>query len=340
MPQAYSRRTVLTGAAMTAGAAFAAGATMTAGGAGASGTVRGAQPATADDAARGAQPVAANATGVAGNFDLATPAGNVRAYLKLRASIETQDVYFWFAGRLDVAVAGEPIRPIVNVETLILRRTERLGDLAWNVIDWEASFYRDIDTGELIEGEITNPANGEKVTPLPYTEGPVRFRFTDREPRIMGSRDVMPNTGKPFHYDYRIVDGTLSMTKSSYITVPQFLDMAAYPRESSGAKLFVSSHSTLAAPLAEVQDPDIASAASTFSYTAASSWLPWMKLGQTPGHVIWAEAGRKLFSLDDAPPAQLEILRKLNPQWFGRPEPWPDFTNMYLQYKARHPVKG
>lgn len=281
-----------------------------------------------------------SAVGAREALDLATPAGNVRAYLKLRASVETQDVYFWFAGRLDVAVADEPIRPIVNVETLILRRTERLGELAWNVIDWEASFYRDIETGRLIEGDITNPATGEKVTPVPYTEGPVRFRFTDREPRIMGSRDVMPNTGKPFHYDYRVVDGRLSMRKSSYISVPHFLDVAAYPLESSGAKLFVSSHSTLSAPLAEIEDPAVPSAASEFSYTAASGWLPWMKLGRKPGHVIWAEAGRKLFRLDDAPPEQLAILRRLHPQWFARPEPWPEFTNMYLQYKARHPVKG
>jgi hypothetical protein len=24
----------------------------------------------------------------------------------------------------------------------------------------------------------------------------------------------------------------------------------------------------------------------------------------------------------------------VHPEWFGRPEPWPEFTNMYLQYKA------
>ena len=62
-------------------------------------------------------------------LDLTKPADNVLAYLKMRASTVTQDVYFWFTGRLDLAVAGMPIKPFVNVESLILRRTEKLGDL-------------------------------------------------------------------------------------------------------------------------------------------------------------------------------------------------------------------
>lgn len=269
-------------------------------------------------------------------IDLTSPVGNVTAYLKLRASTVTQDVYYWFTGTLDLAVAGEPVKPIVRVESLILRRTEKVGDLAWNVIDWEAALYRDLQTGEYLapDAEILNPHTGRKVRPLHYREGPVRFRFTDREPRIIGSRDVMPNTGKPFAYPWRIVAGDLYMTKSSYIRAPNWLQPADWPLESSGREIIVAAHSTLKAPLAEIENPRIASAHTDFFYTATSGWLPWMLMGQTPGHVIWAESGRKLMSLDDAPAEQLAMLRRVHPEWFGRPEPWPEFTNMYLQYKA------
>jgi hypothetical protein len=162
----------------------------------------------------------------------------------------------------------------------------------------------------------------------------VRFRFTDREPRIIGSRDVMPNTGKPFAYPWRIVAGDLYMTKSSYIRAPNWLQPADWPLESSGREIIVAAHSTLKAPLAEIENPRVASARTDFFYTATSGWLPWMLMGETPGHVIWAESGRKLLSLDDAPAEQVAMLRRVHPQWFGRPEPWPEFTNMYMQYKA------
>lgn len=267
-------------------------------------------------------------------YDLTKPAEAVQAYLKLRASVETRDVFMWFAGRLDLAVPDEPIRPIVNVESLILRRTERVGELAWNVIDWEASYYRHVDTGEVITGEITNPVTGERVQPRPYVEGPVRFRFTDQEPRIIGSRDVMPKTGKPFNYPWRIVAGDIWFTKSNYIQTTNWLDPNDFPRASSGPKAVVATHSSLRARLADVENPRFNSVPVDFAYTATSGWLPWMMMGQRPGHVVWAETGKKLFSLDEAPPEQLATLRQFHPQWFGRPEPWPEFTNMYLQYKA------
>ncbi|NBO73178.1 MAG: DUF1838 domain-containing protein, partial [Gammaproteobacteria bacterium] len=93
--------------------------------------------------------------------------------------------------------------------------------------------------------------------------------------------------------------------------------------------------SSLSGSLAEIEDPSVTTVRSDFAYSATSSWLPWMKMGQIPGMVSWAEAGRKLLDLSEAPAAQIEMIRRVHPQWFERPEPWTDFTNMYLQHKAR-----
>jgi hypothetical protein len=267
-------------------------------------------------------------------LDLRTPAGNVTAYLKLRAAVDTRDVYYWFTGRLDLAVAGEPLRPIVDVETLILRRTEQRGPLEWDVTDWEASFYRDPETGEVAES-LVNPATGRTVRPLHYREGPVRMRFSEAEPFIVNTRNVLPQTGKPFSYPWRRVGDDFWMKKSSYIEAQNWLQPTEWPLESSGERIHVSTHSILKGAWSEVQDPRVASARTDFAYTAVSGWLPWMQMGRTPGHVVWAEAGRKLFSLDEAPRETVAIVRRLHPAWFGRPEPWPEFTNMYVQYREQ-----
>lgn len=270
-------------------------------------------------------------------LDLTTPAGNVTAYLKLRASLDTRDVFMWFTGRLDLVVPGQPVRPIIDVESLILRRTERRGPLEWTVTDWEAALYRSLGEDRYLEpGEtVINPHTGETVMPFHYTEGPVRFRFTDREPRIVGSRDILPDTGKPFSYPWRVVGEQLWMTKSSYIRAPNWLPPAEFPRESSGPEVTVATHSTLSAPLADIEDPALPAVRSDFAYAATSGWLPWMRMGGVAGMVSWAESGRKLLSLDEAPAAQVAMLQRVHPRWFARPEPWPAFTNMYLQHKAR-----
>ena len=100
--------------------------------------------------------------------------------------------------------------------------------------------------------------------------------------------------------------------------------------------LIVATQSALRSKLSDIENTAVASAPCDFAYTATSSWLPWMQMGPTPGFVVWAEAGKKLFTLEQLAPAHLTQLRKVHPLWFNRPEPWPEFTNMYLQHKARN----
>lgn len=267
------------------------------------------------------------------SINLDKPIDNVTAYLKLRASIETQDTYFWFAGGLDMALPGQPITPVIDTETVILRRSERIGKAEWNVTDWEATIYRNPQTGKLVK-KIKNPLTGQHVRPIHYREGPVRFRFSKHEPRVLGLDDVAPEKGKPFFYPWRIVDNSLWMTKSSYIHIPHWLQPADYPLASSGEQLTISSISTLEADLDEVTSTEVTAARSRFSYQATTGWLPWMEMGQQPGFVVWHSAGKKLFALDELPAGTLKTLQRVHPQFFERPEPWPDFTNMFIQYQA------
>src|SRR5690606_9491883 len=117
-------------------------------------------------------------------LDLDKPEDNLTAWMKMRASLESQDVYYWFTGALDLAMPGEPIRPIINVETVILRRTQRLAEYSWHVTDWEASIYRDFASDEIVD-EVVNPVTGDKVRPFHYREGPVTFEYSaERQPRL------------------------------------------------------------------------------------------------------------------------------------------------------------
>jgi hypothetical protein len=270
-------------------------------------------------------------------LDLAKPGDLLLAYLKLRASTRSEDVFFWFTGTLDMCVPGQPIRPIVQVETLILRRTEKRAEREFTVCDWEASLYRDIETGAFIDGEVRNPITGRMVRPLHYREGPVKFLFTEKEPRVLGPRNPLPDTGKPFSYPHRIVGDDIWMTKESYIRGPHWLKAADYPLETSGERLNVATASILKAKWSEVNDPAVFAAPAEFAYTATSDWLPWMLMGQTPGFVVWHTAGRKYFDLKELPAETVAQVRSVHPQWFDRPEPWREFTNMYLLYKEQRP---
>jgi hypothetical protein len=241
-------------------------------------------------------------------LDLSRPEDNLTAWMKMRGSLEGQDVYFWFTGGIDVAIPGEAIRPFVTVETLILRRTQRIGAdggvPTFHLTDWEASFYRDPDTGEVVD-ELRNPVTGAMVQPLHYREGPVTFEYTAaRQPRLVG------------------------------LETP-FAEKKEFPEETPATPLTVSSIAVMESRLSQVLDPLLSSVPTSYSYQATSDWLPWMKLGQRPGYLVWHENGKKLFSLNELPADSLAALRRLHPVWFNRPVPWEGFTNLFFQYREQ-----
>jgi hypothetical protein len=267
-------------------------------------------------------------------LDLTRPADNLTAWMKMRASLVSQDVYFWFTGTLDLAVPGEPIRPLVTVETLILRRTAPQGGQRFHVTDWEASFYRDPVTGAVAE-KITNPVTGQVVAPMPYREGPVTFEYTvDHEPKLVGLATPFPSKPAPFIQPWRVVGNDVWMTKYTYIFGrPQWLDIKEFPEETPATPISVSATAIMQTTRDLLEDPAVSSTRTSYFYQATSDWLPWMKMGQRPGFVVWREAGKKLFSLDEVPADSLATLRRLHPVWFNRPVPWEGFTNLFLMYK-------
>ena len=273
-------------------------------------------------------------------LDLEKPQDNLTAWMKMRASLESQDVYFWFTGGLDLAVPGEAIRPVINVETTILRRTRRLAEHTWHVTDWEASIYRDVDSDEIVD-EVRNPVTGDMVRPLHYREGPVTFEYSaERQPRLVGLPTPFEEKTEPFHQRWRRAGDDLWMVKEMYIWgIPQWLDIKQFPDETPETPINVSSITTMKSSLRDVLDPSRASVPTEYFYQATSDWLPWMKMGQRPGFVVWHEAGKKIFSVDDLPATTRTAVEAIHPQWFTRPVPWEGFTNMFFLYRQQHAKK-
>jgi hypothetical protein len=126
------------------------------------------------------------------------------------------------------------------------------------------------------------------------------------------------------------------MTKEVYIWGrPQWLDIGKFPEETPATPINVSSIATMKSRWSDVLDPGQSAVGTDYFYQATSDFLPWMKMGQRPGFVVWHEAGKKLLSLDEAPRQTLAAVEKIHPAWFRRPVPWEGFTNMYAQYREQ-----
>ncbi len=77
-----------------------------------------------------------------------------------------------------------------------------------------------------------------------------------------------------------------------------------HPEESTGPTYLASEHFIFFADTADIASDTLNSTPTHYSWFRTGPWLPWMKMGQAPGYLIYSGQGRKQPSFD-ALPAQV-----------------------------------
>ena len=272
------------------------------------------------------------------SFDFSKPRDNLTAYLKLQSSLANEDVWQWFTGKLDLAVPGQEIVPLIAYDSLVRRRSEKIDDGIYHVTSWEATFYKDLETGEFAD-ELFNPLAERMIRPYHYREGPTKFLFSENQPRLLTGRDVLPKDGKPFLLPWTVAGNDVWVSRENFIKAPHPMDKEVWTLEAAGDDLITSSHSTHKGLRSDLVDPRLQKAPAEFIYQATSIWLPFMLMGQQPGWVIWRAFGRKLDDPAQIPQASLEVLESVHADIFAAGTPWEDFSLMFFDYqKDRQPA--
>ena len=105
----------------------------------------------------------------------------------------------------------------------------------------------------------------------------------------------MPLTGRDYtSWPWVQMGDQLMLTMNIPLAYPNPLSPDEFPEESSGPMYFASEHFTFFAPIAEINDPAIQSTAGTYGWARTGPWLPWMRMGQRPGGLIYSGQGMKL----------------------------------------------
>ncbi len=73
--------------------------------------------------------------------------------------------------------------------------------------------------------------------------------------------------------------------------------------QASGTRNRSGSFSTHCVLNRDLQNLRLSTVPGSFEYQAIFGWLPWMLMGQRPGHLVWRAHGLKLLSIDMLDPA-------------------------------------
>jgi hypothetical protein len=227
-------------------------------------------------------------------LDLSNPDDAVKADRKIASSLKDGEecVYYW-EGNVYTRIAGEKDRLLFHYWGMNIRTSQGFQDSAkgygYRHVSRELLIYLDPKTGEVVrtwKNPWTNedvevihvandPVNGRGVTWAKGDKGPYKFRGQELEGKFMQTSEVPLFYENPLAGDYQdYVGGTYHAMEifNFIVDKDELLDAsknAAYP---------------------------------VIAWSRVSKFLPWLKMGDRQGYMIFSGTGKKLKGGFDALP--------------------------------------
>ncbi len=208
-----------------------------------------------------------------------TPEQHLRDMLRVRASLTGEDVVVRFAGDVHAHLPGERARKLFGFDGFNVARVQP-ADGGYDLLAREAVFYLDPDTRQPLD-TWTNPFTGVERDVVHVWNDPVNFPF-----RAQGQYG-------PFHVPTQVFEDTVVLTSDIFLTYPSPLQRADYP-ENSQSDLYEAAE--LFQYFCRYEDfagdgPDVPM---QVSWTRIAPWVPFMGMGDRPGHLVYHCAGTKV----------------------------------------------
>ena len=213
-------------------------------------------------------------------MNLDRPEENLRAFVKARASLDGTDQVTWFTGTAHAMMPAGKFAPLFGFEGYNVARAVEV-EGGYDLLTREAVFYTDLRSGEPLE-KWSNPLNGEEVEVVHIWNDPVNQQF-----RLEGPRGPwrVPVTGIGEHLFFNV---------DVFLAYPSPLPRAEFPDNSQDDLYQAAELFQFFCRRADVEDASSVNAPSLVSWTRLGPWLPWMRMADRPGTMVYHGRGAKL----------------------------------------------
>lgn len=206
------------------------------------------------------------------------------AWVKVRSSLDAaESTFLTWTGSIYSFIPGEKKQRLFKIVGMSVSRCIPATEGAWDFTSRELTYYLHPETGEILE-QWENPWTGETVTVMHVANSPVQGHFKGQFPaQVEGENatfvfDLFPTYPNP------LADN------------PKFKDYSPNPTYQA-AELF-----KLTVPTADLSNAELRSVSKLrLSWDRIGPWLPWMKMSDRPGHLIYSACGGKISGYDQLP---------------------------------------
>ncbi len=218
---------------------------------------------------------------------LEDPAGNLDALLRARAGLDGAEYVAWWTGDVYGQQPGADTRRLFGFVGFNVARAVAV-DGGYDLLSREVAFYLDPRTRQIIS-RWHNPDTDSDVDVLHIFNDPVNQRF----------RLTMP--WGPWRAPYTVLGRTVVFNLDIPISAPSPLPVSEWPDNSADDTYRAMELFQFYAPRAALLETDAPSVDCDISWVRTSPWLPWMRMGNRQGGLLFHCRGSKLSGFDELP---------------------------------------
>ena len=267
------------------------------------------------------------------------PVWNREANARLEADTDGSQVFGRCSGIVCGVRPAEAVKPLFRFEVFSTIRVKRQADGNYQRMTKETILYADPATGAMLD-EWDNPYTGERVKVVDVANDPYNWIIASTVqppamPGLVTTGQAVPG-GKPYLMNWSDFDtDVIVLTVDGHAYYPNKLDPAKWPRESAGAMIQSSELFRYFVSRADLENTALTHVPSNGSWVRVQPWLPWMLMGQAPGHVMYDGVFRRYRNTDHFPAPVLARIRERYPQFMTAPTEWygPNYSS--LEHYAR-----
>ena len=264
--------------------------------------------------------------------DLTTAEGNMNVYARMMGDLDSSKTkYGWYKGVVAAVMPGKKLQDLFVMEGFSCARLLPLedGKPGYHKVLREVGFYRELKHGK--SGDIMdtwyNPLNDEQCKVVPIANDPFNYDITPTfyaAPEY-GGLNKDDKATKPVEiplilpWEDRVYHNKARLDSHIHLFYPAKLQPSEWPRESAGEMNQVSEYTFFEVDVDDIQNPELTTLRHSGSWVRVNPWLPWMLMGQTPGHVLYTCYTGSMDSLDDLPRDLIDAAEKLDPKFLEAP---------------------
>jgi hypothetical protein len=279
-------------------------------------------------------------------LDLTTGKGNMLAMARIDANLDETKVKYGSATGVVAGVRdGEPLRDMFGFEVVSAGRAWKQPDGSFRILHRETVLYTDLRSGDVLT-EYLNPYNNEKVRVVDVVNDPWNEYIEEFKPRPPSYGGMNKNTDvprEPLILPWReVAGGLVSMERHIHLYYPAALTPEKWPRESAGKMNRVSEYFTYCLSLADLQNPKKTTIEHSGTWVRVTPWLPWLLMGQAPGHCLYHSTVNSFNEIDGFKPNILSYMQKTHPEMLEPPpeESWskPNLSSLEVYARDQNPA--